>query len=140
MTTVYRKPTDRRNFLYYTSAHPRSLIKTIPYSQALHLKKVCTETSKLSKNLQVLKESFINRGFNEKFLDTEFQRLSEIERDALLAPKSKGKDQKRFRFVITYNKTDKTLKQIINKHWNLFNGDLNRDCLVYIVFVAFFRK
>ena len=36
-------------------------------------KKICTETSELSKNLQVLKESFINRGFSEKLLDTEFQ-------------------------------------------------------------------
>ena len=70
-TTVYCKPTDY--FLHYSSAHPRSLIKSIPYSQALCLKKICAETSELSKNLQVLKESFINRGFKEKFLDTEFQ-------------------------------------------------------------------
>ena len=32
-------PRDRRNFLHYTSAHPRSLIKSIPHSQALFLKK-----------------------------------------------------------------------------------------------------
>ena len=105
LTTVYCKPTDRRNFLHYTSAHPRSLIKSIPYSQALRLKKICAETSELSKNLQVLKKSFINRGFKEKFLDTEFQRLSEIERDALLTPKSKEKDKKRIPFITTYNKT-----------------------------------
>ena len=95
LTTVYSKPTDRRHFPHYTSAYPRSLIKSIPYSQALRLKKICTETSELLKNLQVLKESFINRGFKEKFLDTEFQRFSENERDALLTPKSKEKDQKR---------------------------------------------
>ena len=69
LTTVYCKRTGRRNFLHYTSAHPRSLIKSIPYSQALCLKKLCAKTSELSKNLQVLKESFINRGFKEKFLD-----------------------------------------------------------------------
>ena len=54
LTTVYCKPTDRRNFLHYASAHPRSLIKSIPYNQVLHLKKVCTETSEVSKNVQVL--------------------------------------------------------------------------------------
>ena len=56
-------------------------------------KKNLSEASEISKNLQVLKESFINRGFNEKLLNTEFQRPSEIERNALLAPKSKEKDQ-----------------------------------------------
>ena len=41
---------------------------------------------------------------NENFLNTEFQRLSEIEGEALLAPKSKEKDLNRTSFVITYNK------------------------------------
>ena len=44
----------------------------------------------------MLKESFINRGYNEKFIDTKFQRLSEIERDELLTPNAKEKDKKEF--------------------------------------------
>ena len=100
------------------------MIKSIPYSQALCLKKICAETSELSKNLQVLKESFINWGFKEKFLDTEFQRLSEIERDALLTPKSKEKDKKN-PFITTYIKTLPNVKQIINKHWHLLQINSN---------------
>ena len=79
--------------------HPRSLIKSIPYSQALHLKKFCTKVLEPFKNLPVLKESFRNVAFNEKILDTELQRLSEIEGNALLAPKSKEKDQNRILFL-----------------------------------------
>ena len=56
LTTVYCKPTDRRNFLHYTSAHPRSFLTSITFSQALRLKKICAETSELSKNLQLLKK------------------------------------------------------------------------------------
>ena len=66
--------------------------------------------------MQVLKESFINQGFIEKFINTEFQRLSEIERDALLTPKSKEKNKKIISFVITCNKALPNVKQIINKH------------------------
>ena len=40
----------------------------------------------------MLKELFINQRFNEKFLDKEFQQLSEIERNRLLAPKLLEKD------------------------------------------------
>ena len=82
------------------------------------------QNSELSKNLQVLKESFINRDFNSKFLDTELKPLSEIQRDALLAPKSIEKD-KRTPFVITYDKTLPNVKQIINKDWDLLQINSN---------------
>ena len=64
----------------------------------------------------MLKKSFINRGFTEKFLDTEFQQLSEIERNVLLEPKSKKRDQNRVPFVLTYNEALLNAKQVINKH------------------------
>ena len=65
----------------------------IPYNQALCLKKICTGTSEISKNLDVLKGSFINPGFNKKVLDREFKQLSKIERNASLALKLKGNNQ-----------------------------------------------
>lgn len=52
----------------------------------------------------------------ETFLDTWFQRLSKTERNALLAPKSKEKNQNGIPFVMTYNKTIPNVKQIIYKH------------------------
>ena len=105
MTTVYCKPTDRIIFLHSTSAHSTSLIQSIAYSKAHHLKKISNETSELSKNLHVLKELFTNGGFSEKFLVTEFQRPSKIEKSALLTPKLKERDQNRIPFVLTYYKT-----------------------------------
>ena len=85
LTRTCCKPTDQKNFLHYTCAHPRLPIKSMPHSQVLRLNKICTETSELSKNMQMLKESFINWGFNEKFLDKEVQRLSKIEKNTLPA-------------------------------------------------------
>lgn len=73
----------------------------------------------------MLKELFINQRFNEKFLDKEFQQLSEIERNRLLAPKLLEKDQNKIPFVVTYNKTLPNIKQIINKHWHLLQMNLN---------------
>ena len=66
--------------------------------------------------MQVLKESFINQSFIEKFINAEFQRLSEIERDPLLTLKSKEKKKKIIPSVITCNKALPNVKQIINKH------------------------
>ena len=51
---------NNRLHKFSTPAHPRLLIKSIPYRQAFCLQNICAKTSELSKNLLVLKESFIN--------------------------------------------------------------------------------
>ena len=38
-TKIFKKPTDRSNYLHNTSYHPNSLKNNIPYGQALRLKK-----------------------------------------------------------------------------------------------------
>ena len=40
---IHCKATDWINFPHYTTAHPKSIINNIPYSQALVLKKICTK-------------------------------------------------------------------------------------------------
>ena len=64
--------------------HTKLGIYGIPFSQIWRLKKICTKTSERSNNLQMFNESYINRGFNEKFLRKEFQLQPKIERNALL--------------------------------------------------------
>ena len=43
--TLYKKPTDRQSYLHGNSEHPRSLKESIPYSQALRLKRTCSANS-----------------------------------------------------------------------------------------------
>ena len=71
----------------------------------------------------MLKESFINRGLNVKFLDTEFQWLSEILKKNITRPQSKEKDQNRIPFVIWYNRAN--VKQMMNKRWHLLQINSN---------------
>ena len=63
--------------------------------------------------------------FSKNILDTRFQRVSEIESNALLAPKSEENNQNGIPFVLTYNKTLPNVKQIINKHWHLLQISSN---------------
>ena len=43
-TTINKKPSDRCNFLHHKSVHPKVMKDSIPYSQALHIKRICSDT------------------------------------------------------------------------------------------------
>ena len=48
-TTLYRKPSDQQSYLHALSDHPKSLKRSIRYSQALRIKTIC---SKLKPNIK----------------------------------------------------------------------------------------
>ena len=119
LTTIYQNPMDQRNFLDPTSVHPRLLIKSIPFSQALWLKKTWSEKSEVNKHLDELKESFINCGYKENCLTDQFNRISEVKRKALLTSKPKTENKPRIPLVLKFKRTLPNLKEIIDKHGHL---------------------
>ena len=54
-TTLHRKPTDQQAFLHAKSEHPRSVKSSIPYSQALRLKAICSTSTEFDKNCAIIK-------------------------------------------------------------------------------------
>ena len=51
---------DRQTFLNINSEHPKSLNSSIPYSQALRIKRICSETTnfKYQYNTTTLKQGY----------------------------------------------------------------------------------
>ena len=68
-TTLYHKPTDQQAFLHAKSEHPRSLKNSIPYSQALRLKRMCSTSTEFDKNCAIIKQTFLDRQYKEEVLD-----------------------------------------------------------------------
>ena len=62
-TTLYRKPTDQQSYLHAHSDHPKSLKRSIPYSQALRIKTICFTLTEYKKHRAILKQNFIERGY-----------------------------------------------------------------------------
>ena len=62
-TTLYRKPTNQQAFLHAKSEHPRSLKSSIPYSQALRLKTICSASTKFDENCAIIKQKFLDRQY-----------------------------------------------------------------------------
>ena len=61
-TKIYRKPSDRPNYLHSYSEHPISTKNSIIFSQALRIKRICSEESEFKNGCEHLKERLKKRG------------------------------------------------------------------------------
>ena len=103
-TTIYGKSSDCRNSLHYKSAHPKALKDSIPYSQGLRTKPICSKTWEVIKHLKDLKDAFIKRGYQSNILNNHFERAMSVDRKILLENKEKPSTQGNLPLVLTFNK------------------------------------
>ena len=121
-TKVYTKPTDRQSYLYRTSAHPEHLKKSIPYGQALRLKKICTTEVEIKHACDQLTDKMTRRGYKENEIREQILRASQQNRDTLLQYKERTPLQK-MPCVVTYNQQLPPIKEAIDKHWDILKID-----------------
>ena len=117
-TTLYCKPTDQQAFLHAKSEHPRSLKNSIPYSQALRLKTICSTSTEFDKNCAIIKQKFLDRQYKEEALDEQIKKVDRIERKELFTCKEKN-NKNRIPLSITYNRTLPNISKIVNRNWNI---------------------
>eukprot|EP00061_Rhincodon_typus_P004948 g23791.t1 len=63
VTNIHDKPTDSHSYLDYTSSHPTSCKDSIPFSQFLHLCRICSDEANFDKGVSKMSTFFLNRGF-----------------------------------------------------------------------------
>ena len=123
-TRLYKKKTDIHNYLHRRSAHPEKLKKTIPYGQALRVRRICTENEDLHRNCIEMKEDFIRRGYHEREVVTQIQKAKELPRETALTSKPK-QPLSRIPLVLTFNPTLPPIMDVIKKHWNVLQSNPN---------------
>ena len=107
-STLYTKPTDSHNYLLYSSCHPRSCRDSIPYSQFLRVRRICSLESDFQTNALTLASHFKRRGYPTKLIEESFLKASKIKRQELLHPTRKAtRDETEKPFLtLTYNPTN----------------------------------
>ena len=58
-TDLYTKPTDSHDYLPYKSAHPQRCKDSIPYSQFLRIRRICSSLDLFDKNIILLGRHFL---------------------------------------------------------------------------------
>ena len=88
-TDLFRKPTDDRNYLHYSSAHLKSCKHGIPYSQFLRVRRICSDVKQFEHNAIEMARSFIIRGYPPGLIEAAIIRARRQNRDDLLKPRDK---------------------------------------------------
>lgn len=115
-TRLYKKPTDNKQYLHYSSEHPTHMKNSIPYAQALRYRRIIEDDNILDLELSKLTDSFASRGYPERILNDAINRVLNLKRDDLINYKVKE--------VVTWNNTPLVLT---------FNNSLvnNKENTVY---------
>ena len=81
-TDLYKKPTDRNQYLLPSSCHSKMTTKAIPMSLGLRIVRICSDPEKRDKRLKELKELLFERGYSESMVDSALERAKKIPRKA----------------------------------------------------------
>ena len=118
VTTLFKKPTDRQSFLHEKSYHPTSTKKSIPYSQAIRLSRICSDDKDYNAQLHLLKDKFIEKGYREQDVTHQFEKASAIPRIETLRYKSKSQSNN-IMLCTTYNKNLPNINKCIEDNWHI---------------------
>ena len=102
-TDLYCKSTDKHQYLYHTSCHPKHTKTSLPYCLALRLRRICSSENLFQQCTNEMLHHLNQRGYKKRSIHDAIKKASLVTREEALADKTKSKSLQRVPFVVTYN-------------------------------------
>ena len=115
-TDLYTKPTDTHQYLSPESCHPKHCTMSIPYSQGLRIRRICSKRQDFLRRTADLKTYLLARGYQETAVNLQIQRAANIPRHKTLQPRPPRPPHNRTPLVVTYHPSLSSLARITKKH------------------------
>ena len=123
VTDLYRKETDRNQYLLPSSCHPAHVTENIPYSLALRIVRICTFNEDREKRFLELKNLLLSRNYKSKMIDSAINKARSIPRNEALKKVYREKTTSRPVFVMHYDPRLPSIPAIVRKHWRTMTLD-----------------
>ena len=123
ITDLYKKETDRNQYLLTSSCHPAHVTDNIPFSLALRIVRICTKSSDREKRFSELKTMLLARNYKNKIIDAAIERARNIPRAEALKKVVKKSNKNKTVFVVMYDPRFPSLTRIVNKHFRTMIQD-----------------
>jgi peptide-methionine (R)-S-oxide reductase len=122
-TDLFRKETDKIQYLFPSSCHPAHTFKSVPYSLALRLVRICGDKSDLKKRFTELEEMQLSRHYNKNIIKESIEKASNLDQMEIIKKVDRTKAD-RVVLSLTYNPKLPSVSNIIKKHWQTLSRDL----------------
>ena len=140
ITDLFTKPTDTHQLLHRTSCHPGHTKKGIPYSQALRIRRICSEDRFFDRRVGELKGWLVNRGYREGEIDQQIERVRSCDRVGLLNRQNKDQSDGRIPLVLTYHPALNKVYDILRDSSNVLLFDQKHKELFQNKVFSSFRR
>ena len=81
---LYTKPVDSHNYLHYTSSHPSHCKTSLPYSQFIRVKRICSTFDNYDKHSVTIAQHFRKWGYPQQIIEDSCIAARRQDRDKLL--------------------------------------------------------
>ena len=133
------KPTDKHQYLLNTSYHPPHTKRTIPFSLALRLRRICSTDDFFNNRCNELINFLGLRGYSRHFLKKEINRVRTIPRQETLKPQPQNNNSNWTPFIITHNPALPNVSTTVRKNTNILQSS-NLCKQIFPPIVAFKRS
>ena len=86
-TDLYSKPTDKHQYLYFTSCHPKHTKTSLPYCLALRLGRIRSTDTLFQKRTQEMKHHLLQRGYKKGCIQDAINKAASVTTEEALTNK-----------------------------------------------------
>ena len=122
-TSVSYKPTDSHCYLLFSSSHSNHTNKSIPYSQFLRLRRLCSDNRDFETNSLEIRSFFVQRGYPSNLWDTAIQKAFNVSRSDTLKPPSEQISTEKVPLALTFHPFNYKVIDIINRNFGISKND-----------------
>ena len=121
-TSVHYKPTDSHSYLLHSSSHPAQVKNSIPFSQFLRLRRLCSDDTDFSEKPEEMCQFFKTRGYPDPVIHNSKHRAQSVYPQSPPLS-SHNKLEGRILLTLTFHPDNISVKTIILKKFKLLQHD-----------------
>jgi hypothetical protein len=122
-TSVFYKETDSHSYLLHSSSHPNPTKDSIPYSQFLRLRRLCSNEDDFMAQAHRMVTFFTARGYPETLVRGALDRAASTSRSHALTPRDPLEQEDRTLFTLTYHPHNLPVKQVLIHNFKILQED-----------------